>query len=257
MKYAIVENESRSLVHIKNMLADLRPDWELTFTSDSVRGTLAKIEEMGLPDLMFLDIELNDGNCFKLFEKLSEPVPVIFTTAYDEFCLKAFKVHSLDYILKPITTDALLFAIRKFETLATRNTVNSQIISEIKESSEKQKDKTGRILIPSRDGYKFVEISNIAWIFSDAKCVLLVDRSGREHMTTFSTLNDIEDLLPPDKFFRISRSLIASVDSIAEVKKSFNYKLKVCLKTADAEQTIEVSTPRKKEFLNWFGSNNS
>jgi len=257
MKYAIVENESRSLEHIKSMLADLRPDWKLTFTSDSVRGTLQKIDELGLPDLMFLDIELNDGNCFKLFEKISLPVPVIFTTAYDEFCLKAFKVHSLDYILKPITTDDLLFAIRKFETLTSRNTVTPQIISEISESSERQKEKNGRILIPSKDGYKFVEISNVAWIFSDNKCVLLVDRSGKEHITTFSTLNDIEELLPPDKFFRLSRSVIASVDSIAEVKKSFNYKLKVCLKTGGTEQTVEVGTARKKDFLNWFGSNNS
>ncbi len=239
------------------MLADLRPDWELTFTSDSVRGTLRKVDELGLPDLMFLDIELNDGNCFKLFEKISEPVPVIFTTAYDEFCLKAFKVHSLDYILKPITTEDLLFAIRKFETLAAPNAVTPQILSQLNESSEKQKDKNGRILIPSKDGYKFVEISNVAWIFSDTKCVLLVDRSGREHLTTFSTLNDIEELLPADKFYRLSRSVIASVNSIAEVKKSFNYKLKVRLKTAGAEQTVEVGTARKKDFLNWFGSNNS
>lgn len=148
MKYAIVENELHSLHHIKGILEDLRPEWTLSFTSDSVHDTLKKIGENGLPDLLFLDIELNDGNCFSLFEKIKSPVPVIFTTAYDDFCLKAFKVHSLDYILKPITTDDLLFAIRKFESLREHTFVDKHILSEINEASDRTNEKSGRILIP-------------------------------------------------------------------------------------------------------------
>lgn len=257
MKYAIVENELHSLQHIQGILENLRTDWTLSFTSDSVSGTLKKIDIYGLPDLLFLDIELNDGNCFKLFESIKAPVPVIFTTAYDDFCLKAFKVHSLDYILKPITTDALLFAIRKFESLKEHTAVDKKILDEINEASSRNNEKSGRILIPSKDGYRFVEISDIAWVVSDMKCVVLIDHDGKEHLTTFSSLNDIEELLPGYKFFRVSRSVIASIDSIAEVKKSFNYKLKIRLSAGKTEQIVEVGTSKKKEFLNWFGSNNS
>lgn len=257
MKYAIVENELHSLQHIQGILENLRPEWTLSFTSDSVSGTLKNIDTNGLPDLLFLDIELNDGNCFKLFESIKEPIPVIFTTAYDDFCLKAFKVHSLDYILKPITTDALLFAIRKFESLKEHSVVDKVILDEIKDASSRSNERSGRILIPSKDGYRFVEVSDIAWIVSDTKCVLLIDQSGNEHITTFSSLNEIEELLPGYKFFRVSRSVIASIDSIVEVKKSFNYKLKIRLSAGKTEQVVEVGTSRKKEFLNWFGSNNS
>ncbi len=257
MKYAIVENELHSLQHIQGILENLRPEWTLSFTSDSVSGTLKEIDTNGLPDLLFLDIELNDGNCFKLFESIKEPIPVIFTTAYDDFCLKAFKVHSLDYILKPITTDALLFAIRKFESLKEHSVVDKEILDEIKDASSRTNERSGRILIPSKDGYRFVEVSDIAWIISDTKCVLLIDQSGNEHITTFSSLNEIEELLPGYKFFRVSRSVIASIDSIVEVKKSFNYKLKIRLSAGKTEQVVEVGTSRKKEFLNWLGSNNS
>ncbi len=257
MKYAIVENELHSLHHIQGILENLRPEWTLSFTSDSVKDTVRKFDTNGVPDLLFLDIELNDGNCFKLFEQITEPIPVIFTTAYDDFCLKAFKVHSLDYILKPITTDALLFAIRKFESLREHSMIDQRILSEIKDASSRSKEKSGRILIPSKDSYRFVEVSDIAWIYSDMKCILLIDHDGNEHITTFSSLNDIEELLPDYKFFRLSRSVIASIDSIAEVKKSFNYKLKIRLSASKTEQIVEVGTSKKKEFLNWFGSNNS
>lgn len=102
-----------------------------------------------------------------------------------------------------------------------------------------------------------MEVSEIAWVISDVKCILLIDHSGKEHITTFSSLNDIEELLPGYKFFRVSRSVIASIDAIAEVKKSFNYKLKIKLSAGPTEQIVEVGTSKKKEFLNWFGFNNS
>lgn len=261
MKYAIVENEFHSLAHIKEILENLRPDWELMFTADSVRGTVDKIKAEGLPDLLFLDIDLNDGNCFRLFDEITEPLPVIFTTAYDEFCLKAFKVHSIDYLLKPITTDSLLYAIRKYETLHAPARLDSQVISEVKGSirnqPEGEAEQSKRILIPSKDGYRFVNIEDISWVMSDMKCVVIVDTDGVEHVTTFSSLNEIEDFLPKHAFFRVSRSVITSISAIDEVKKSFNYKLKIRLKAGATEETVEVGMTRKKEFLNWFGCNKS
>lgn len=255
MKYAIVENEFHSLTHIREMLANLRPDWTLLFTSDSVEDTVARMREVGMPDLMFLDIDLNDGNCFRLFDIVKEPVPVIFTTAYDEFMLKAFKVHSIDYLLKPITTDDLLFAIRKFENLRSCRLIDAETANEVRTQANHSQEASLRILIPSKDGYRFVGIDEIAWIESDLKCVILVDKDGAEHVTTFSSLSDIEELLSQQRFFRISRSVIASIDSISEVKKTFNYRLKVRLVAGSTDRTVEVSTSKKKEFLNWLGCN--
>lgn len=257
MKYAIVENEHHSLTHIRSMLEALRPEWELSFTADSVGDTLKCIASEGLPDLLFLDIELNDGNSFKLFERIDTPVPVIFTTAYDEFCLKAFKVHSLDYLLKPITTDALLFAIRKYETLEGDRFANAEKIRNIRDMASAPREETQRILIPSGESYRFVNISDIAWFECEYKCVSLTDRIGREHITTFTSLNEIESILPSSTFFRISRSVVVSIDSIKEVHKSFNYRLKLHLQAGTHTKTVELSSAKKKDFLSWFGSNKS
>lgn len=256
MTYAIIENEVPSLNHIKEMIENLRPDWQLAFTSDSVDNTLQKIKDHGVPDLLFLDIELNDGNCFRIFDLLKDPVPVIFTTAYNEFCLKAFKVHSLDYLLKPITTEDLLFAIRKYEKLNEPRKLDSAVLSDLKTSADASSH-SGRILIPSRDGYKFISTSDIRWIISDTKCVIVVDESGAQHITTFSSLNEIEELLPKKTFFRLSRAVITSIAAIEEVKKSFNYKLKVTLRASGTLYPVEVGAVKKKDFLNWFGSNKS
>lgn len=261
MRYAIVENEYHSLSHIKGIMEDLRPEWQLVFTSGSVKDTIEKLRESGLPDLIFLDIDLDDGNSFKIFDEVKEPLPVIFTTAYDEFCLKAFKVHSIDYLMKPITTDALLYAIRKFEMLNGRQKVDAAVISDIRsninDQPRNQNDQQQRILIPSKDGYRFIKLSEISWITSDMKCVVVIDKDGNEHITTFSSLNEMEDLLPRHSYFRISRSVITSISAISDVRKSFNYKLKVVLRAGVKEETVELGMTKKKEFLNWFGCNKS
>ena len=117
MKYAIIENEYQCMEHLKTMLQDLRPDWELVYTGETVEDTLNMLARGNMPELMFMDIELNDGNSFSIFKKVKIDLPVIFTTAYDEYCLQAFKVNSIDYLMKPITIDSLLYAIRKYENL--------------------------------------------------------------------------------------------------------------------------------------------
>lgn len=253
MKYAIVENEYHCLSHIKALLQDLRPDWELVFTADTVEGTVAALHNSDLPDLMFLDIELNDGNSFSIFKRIEVHIPVIFTTAYDEYCLQAFKVNSLDYIMKPITLDSLLFAVRKFESL--RESANSAIprYDALEPPINENQNRKERILISYRDTYRFITCDNIAWFESEDKCVFAVDKEGVRHLTTFNTLGEVEALLDSRYFFRASRSSIVNIDAIEDVKKSFNYKLYVLVKAGTTTQKIDISQARKKVFLTWFG----
>lgn len=253
MRYAIIENEYQSLNHIASLLRDLRPEWELAFTADSVEDTVAALREGEQPDLMFLDIELNDGNSFQIFKQINVEIPVIFTTAYDEYCLQAFKVNSLDYIMKPITVDSLLFAIRKFESMRDASQSMAVNYSNLEPPTHDGANRQVRILISYRDAYRFITCDNVAWFESEDKCVFAVDKEGARHITTFSTLNEVESLLDPGVFFRVSRSSIVSIDAIADVKKSFNYKLYVVVKAGSSSQKIDISQAKKKSFLTWFG----
>lgn len=115
MKYAIIENERLALDLIKAIVKNVRPEWELAFTAGTVADAVEHFKNEGEADLCFMDIELNDGNCFDIFDEVRLGIPVIFTTAYDEFLLKAFKVYSVDYLLKPVLETDIERAILKFE----------------------------------------------------------------------------------------------------------------------------------------------
>lgn len=250
MKYAIVENEVPAANHIKSMIGNLRPDWELSFCADSVKGTIANIDACGLPDLMFLDIELNDGNIFELFTEREISVPVVFTTAYDEYCLQAFKVNSVDYVMKPVSMEDLLFAIRKFET-SSLTTHADDVYSQL--ADYKKRHQAARILISNKDSYGYISSDEVAWFKSEDKCQFLFTTSGARHITTFASLNDIEEILPADQFFRVSRSFLVNINAIQHVKKSFNYKLYIVVKAGEQTDKIIISVAKKKEFLNWYG----
>lgn len=251
MKYAVAENELHARRHIVSLVSDLRPDWQLAFEAETVQEIIDNIQRDGEPDIMLLDIELNDGNVFELFKRIDVRVPVVFTTAYDDYCLQAFKVNSLDYVMKPISMDALLFAIRKFETMG-RGAVDPSRYADLSLPQQKT-EKSARILISQRDSYGFVNSDDIAWFESEDKCQFLVTKSGERHITTFATLNEVEEILPPQQFFRLSRAWLVSIHAIEDVKKTFNYKLNVHLRAGDRTAKVGVSAARRKEFLAWFG----
>lgn len=253
MQYAIIENEYHSLLHIKDSIGNLRPDWQLAFTAGSINDTIRSIKEHGLPDLIFMDIELDDGNSFQIFDKVEIKTPVIFTTAYDEYCLKAFRQFTIDYILKPITTDDLLFAIRKFETMNSCREDCADRYQKLTQIKPESKSQPIRILISRNDSYEFISTKDIAWFESEDKCVFVMARDGRRLITTFNTLNEVEEILPQPQFFRISRAFVVSIDSITDVKKSFNYKLSAIVEAKGVKKKVDISSARRKEFLSWFG----
>jgi len=259
MKYAIIENERLALDLMKAIMKRVRPQWELAFTAANVSETINFFKTMPEVDICFMDIELNDGDCFSIFEEIELNIPIIFTTAYDEFMLKAFKVNSIDYLLKPILETDVEQAVLKYERYyAQREHSNTDIYRKLKELADTNRNRPSlkRVLTVSGDRYNFVSSDNIAWLVSEDKYVYVVDLNGNRRMTTFATLGEAGDLLNQDSFFVLRRNLICSTAAIKSVCRYFKGRLKVTLHAGADEIEVVVSADKRQTFLNWLGGIN-
>ncbi len=261
MKYIIIENEPIALEQLKRIISSLRPDWELTFTTATVKGAVDFFTQGNNVDLCFMDIDLNDGDCFKIFESIEIVTPVIFTTAYSEFTLRAFKEHSLDYLLKPIIKNDVEKAIQKFEKFYVNtkeegkenHNENYQKLTETL-STKNKSAKAKRVLTVSGDSYGFLNINMVAWFLSEDRYIFAIDFSGHKYMTTLSTLADVIDSFGEINFFRIQRNILCSPESIKGVSKYFKGRLSVKLQAGKEELKVVVSADRRADFLTWLGA---
>lgn len=256
MNYVIIENERLALDLMKAIIKRVRPEWELIFTAATVADTVNFFEVNPDVDICFMDVELNDGDCFSIFSQIDVGVPVIFTTAYDDFILKAFKVNSIDYLLKPILETDVEQAILKYERFhAKRATSNIEIYRHLKELSDANRSKPSlhRVLTVSGDRYSFVPVDNIAWLISEDKYVYVVDLEGNRKLTTFTTLGEAHEMLDRDSFFYLRRNLICSAEAIKSVSKYFKGRLKVTLTSGVHEVEAIVTSEKRQIFLNWLG----
>lgn len=259
MNYIIIENEPIARETMIEMCRDIRPGWNLIATLEGISDTLEFLSDnIDRVDLALFDIELVDGNCFEIFRQTEVNFPVIFTTAYEEYILRAFKVNSLDYILKPITMSALRTAFDKYDRLygETAEKFDSTIYKQLLESINGQRPKQlcTRILTNSGDKYGYVNINDVAYFISEDKYSFAVTFDGRKLFTTYLSLTDIENDIDETHFFRLSRSIITNIDAIESVSKYFGGRLMVTLKTAEQSERIMVSSARRKQFLKWLGS---
>lgn len=249
MKYIIIENEAYALENLKLAVQQLRPSWQLVFTAESVEESVIFLQAKPDIDLIFQDIELVDGTCFDIFKQVKVETPVIFTTAYDHFAIQAFKVNSIDYLLKPISETALSDAIIKFERLSSRTAIDFQaLLSHMQRQATRQ-----RILIASGDSFGFVMLNDIAYFLSEDKYVYAVMRNGQERMTDFKNLAEVEAIIDSSRFIQVSRSIIASIESIGKVSKYFNGRLKVQVNAGSTRHEAVVSAARRQAFLDWLG----
>ena len=247
VKYAIVENERYALENLKLVVSQLRPDYELVFTAESVEECVAFFGSQPECDLVFMDIELTDSNCFEIFNKVEVNIPLIFTTAYDEFTLQAFKLNSIDYLLKPIQDEEVRAAIEKFERL--RRKIDYSRIAPVM----LQQKKRSRLLVNIGDTYTYIAISDVAFFTSEDKYVTVYQTDGRHYVTDYKSLTDLLPTLDPQRFFPLSRSVVASIGSISSVSKHFAGRLKVEVRAGAASQVAVVSSAKKREFLAWLG----
>lgn len=248
-KILIVEDEQPNADRLQRLLAAIRPGMEVLAVMDSVKKTVAWLVSHAAPDLVIMDIRLADGLCFEIFNLADVQCPVIFTTAYDEYAIKAFKYNSIDYLLKPVEQDELETALRKYESLTKPAAVQQQAIENLLAYLQPKSHRT-RFLIPYRDGYQRLEVSEVAF-FSSQLGVNTAHLFNGERMVIPHTLETLEAELDPAVFFRASRQYIVQIDAIEQVHNYFNGKLKITVKQGRNEDIV-ISRRKATLFKEWL-----
>ncbi len=250
----VVEDEAYNLRLLEEMIKTIRPGWKVIKTFNSVRGTVNWLQENPHPDLLFMDIQLADGLCFSVFDQVAVKSMVIFTTAYDNYALRAFKVNSVDYLLKPFRAKDLETAIEKFENFRflSGDMEKKHDYSEILEAVRKgEKKYRKRFLITKGDTFCTLTTDDIAYLYSESRITTAVTFTRQNHIVDYS-LEAIEEELDPDSFFRANRQIIVNVKSVDRVDNYFGGKLKVRLNPPFHNEVI-VSRLKARDFKVWLG----
>lgn len=247
MKIVIIEDEGAAVKRLRKMLAALGGDIEVVADIPSVAGAVQWFQENPAPDLALFDVQLADGDSFAIFSKVQVGCPVVFTTAYDEHALKAFRVHALDYLLKPVNAADLASAIER-----VRNTgvVRDHAPIAQEPAQEGATAPIKRFLIRYGERFKVVEADEIAYIHSLMKNTFLRTREGRD-LPLEESLDKLERQLDPEKFIRLNRQLIVHMHSIKELTAYSKSRVKVILVPPYSEDAV-VSSERSAEFKRWL-----
>jgi DNA-binding LytR/AlgR family response regulator len=244
IKTVIIEDEKPAARKLERMLNEF-PDIEVLAKIESVEEGIAWFFENEHPQLIFSDIVLGDGLSFDIFEKISTKSFIIYTTAFDQYTLKAFKLNSIDYLLKPIMDEDLAGAIEKFKSfLPSDQSVNSD---DIKQIIKKEKTTLSRILVKIGYNLKIVQTHEISCFYSENKIVYL-QTQDRAYPSDF-TLDELTDVLDDKKFFRANRQFIINSDYIKNIHTSPNYKVEL---NFQPQEEITVSRERVKDFKDWL-----
>jgi len=248
MNILIIEDEPQAAQRVEKLIKVIVPDAKIVGILDSVKSAIQWLTANPSPDLVIMDIQLADGISFQIFEQCQVKSPVIFTTAYDEYALKAFKVNSIDYILKPVDADELKVAMQKYRSLnAAPEKMLESIGYAVQMLAKKYKE---RFVIKVGEHLKSIEANDILFFFSLEKTTFAQTVDGRKHILDF-TIDQLEGLLDPTKFFRINRKYLVNVKSIQDMISHSNSRLKLILKTCDDSDVI-VARERVQEFKDWL-----
>jgi two-component system response regulator LytT len=248
-KVIIIEDEKPAARRLQRMLSRLNIETETML--HSVAEAVNWFNSNDHPDLIFLDIQLSDGISFEIFEKVEINSAVIFTTAYDEYALKAFKLNSVDYLLKPIDEEELANSVVKFKENYFKNSpqIDFNAFRKILETGNKPHYKT-RFTIQVGQHLKIIPTNEICCFYSENKASYLTTISGRNYPVDVS-LENLEKELTPEKFFRINRKSIVNIDCIEDIISYTNSRLEVKVKAFGEFQLI-VSRERVRDFKNWI-----
>lgn len=249
LNYLIVEDEKLSAERLAGMIRRLFPDFTLVKVVDSVKSAVRWISQNEQPQLAFFDIQLADGLSFEIFEQVPVTFPVIFTTAFNEYAIRAFKVNSIDYLLKPLSEDELKAAVNKFMSGMVKSTAydNDSIALALKQLTNTYKS---RFLIKVGEHLKMIDISKVALFFSMEKSTYLRSYNNRDYGLNF-TLEQLESLVDPGQFFRINRKYLIHLKTIKDIVAYSNSRLKLILTVASDDEII-VSREKVEDFKMWL-----
>ena len=250
MNVLVVENERPAADRIVKMLKKEDRSINILGIAETVEDTINRLQMKPEPDLILMDIQLDDGLCFEIFETISVDIPVIFTTAYDEYTLKAFKVNSIDYLLKPVDEEALSAALGKFRKLHYDNKDPfrkdfRQLINEFRNQYK------SRFLIKIGEKFRSVTTPEISHFHIAERNVFLSDYHGKDYGIDYS-LDQLQEILDPRKFFRINRECIVNIDSISLMYSYSSSRLQLTLKGREQNDLFVVSRDKVADFKKWI-----
>jgi len=254
MNVVIIEDEAFAALRLKKMIRDYNPEIKILAELESVEASVKWFKSNPDPDLIFLDIHLEDDLSFAIFEQVNISSPVIFTTAFDEYAIKAFKLKSIDYLLKPIVHEELTAALKKYEDFAglRRNTVDLQSLYSLIISKENKYQERLTVAVGSK--IKMVEVSEIAYFYVMDKGVYLRTFQGNSYSVDF-TLDKLEEMFDPKMFFRINRKYVINIQSIASMIAYSRSRVKLELKPkAEDDMDTIVSIDRSAAFKKWLNT---
>ena len=253
MKVIIVEDEVPAAEKLERYLHKYDSTIAVTARFDSVANAVAWLKEnQESIDLIFMDIQLIDGLSFQIFQQVQVRKPVIFTTAFNEFALDAFKVNSIDYLLKPITFTDLSSALKKLENLKQQFQWNNEKTTKVEDafSAIKTKEYKNRFMVKLGEHIRSITTDQISVFYADGRDVYLVTNQNRKFIIDY-TLEALEEILNPSTFFRLNRTFILNINAIKDVLVYSNSRLKITLQQ-DFDKEIIVSREKVGEFKEWF-----
>lgn len=249
MRVLIVEDEKAAVRNLKAILQEVVPLADILAVTDSIAESVEWLSHHPMPDIIFMDIHLADGSAFEIFEHIKITAPIIFTTAYDEYALKAFKVNSVDYLLKPISGTDLKQAVDKLNSLQKCD-ADTNLDSFISHFRKHIRYKT-HFLVPTKgDKLSLVSVCDIQYFFVSNNEVRAFINDNESYIIPQS-LEDISDSLDPSEFIRVNRQFIISKNSVKDIDLWYNGRLSVNLRLAIPEKII-ISRPKVHEFKEWL-----
>ena len=252
----IIEDEIPAARRLNKIINEIRPEWQVTILPGSVEKSVEWFNKNPHPDIVLLDIQLTDGISFTFIEQARPESTIIFTTAYDEYAIRAFAVNSIDYLLKPIDSVRLEEAIAKFEHLTTKYLVQEQkttdLIDILQNIANPCKKYRTRILISGEDKLFTLQVEDIAYFYSENKITFAVTKQNREHIIDLS-LDRLMEQLNPDIFFRSSRQTVISINAIERIESYFLGKAILHVKPPFKDKIIvsRDKIPQLKLWLNY------
>jgi len=243
IKVIIIEDEFLIAERLKKMIESIEPLMKVIEVIYSVKEAISYLNDTK-PDLIFLDINLSDDYCFKIFEEVNVSCPVIFVTAYSEYAIKAFEINSIDYLLKPISIQSLKKSIDKYKSLTTYPNYNKMIF-------DIESRYRNRFLVKINNQLKSISIDNIAYFFSEDKLTFACLIDGKKLPLDLS-LKKIEEEINPKEFFRVNKKFLISINSIQEMYYVSKLKIKLILKPNFGNENIFVAVEKTVEFKLWL-----
>ncbi|MBO9155361.1 LytR/AlgR family response regulator transcription factor [Chitinophaga sp. GCM10012297] len=253
MEILIIEDEQLGAEKLMRLLTSIDSSIRIVGNTRSIKSSVEWLLQNKHPDIILMDIELTDGQSFEIFNHVTLKSMVIFTTSYDEYALQAFKVNSVDYLLKPIQREELKNALDKYHQWREKFTSSSLSIEHLINELKQQQSKTWRSRFLVKQGQKLVsvETGDIAYFYADGRLSYFITRDKQKHILDY-TIEELQQMLDPQQFYRANRAFLIHIKSISQIHNYFNGKLKIELQPA-IDKEVLISREKAMEFKEWMG----